>query len=154
MFRYDAFITLDFQKVLPACHEGFYQWYISIQLRNLETIYWVQWRSQEVEVGENSVWPSLTQLGDGLTKHVGGVNWGRSPNRGREASENWGRSPNRSPNREPLSRKFVKIHTCNHAFWCIVEAKIYIFPADPGFSEDGLGPDFELSQLQVSLGAL
>ena len=29
---------------------------------------------------------------------------------------------------EPLSRKILKIHTWNHAFWCIVEAKIYIFP--------------------------
>ena len=50
---------------------------------------------------------------------LGGQNWGRSPNRGREAPENWGRSPNRgrSPRfsggrglgrglGEPLPRKF------------------------------------------------
>ena len=41
MFQYDAFITLDFQKTLPACRKGYYHWYISIliQLRNLGTIY-------------------------------------------------------------------------------------------------------------------
>ena len=29
---------------------------------------------------------------------------------------------------EPLPRKFLKIHTWNRAIWCIVEAKIYLFP--------------------------
>ena len=32
-----------------------------------------------------------------------------------------------------LPRKFFLMHTWNHAFWCIVEAKIYIFPSDQGF---------------------
>ena len=27
---YDAFITLDFQKVLSACRHGFHQWYIVV----------------------------------------------------------------------------------------------------------------------------
>ena len=48
MFRYDVFIARDFKKVFPAYRPEFHQWYISIQLRNLETIYWVQWCSQEV----------------------------------------------------------------------------------------------------------
>ena len=63
--------------------------------------------------------------------------------RWREAPENWGRS-SKSETRdwlgrglgrglgEPLPIKVLKIHTWNHAFWCIVEAKIYIFPSDPG----------------------
>ena len=28
MHLYDAFMTLDYQKVLPACHHGFYIWYV------------------------------------------------------------------------------------------------------------------------------
>ena len=75
MFRYDAFITLDYKKVLPACRLGFYQWYISIQQRNLWTIwapYWVLGRHPDidvVEVGGNGVWSSLLFWRG--NKHVG-----------------------------------------------------------------------------------
>ena len=34
-----------FLTVFPAYRPGFYQWYISIQLRDLGTIYWAQWCS-------------------------------------------------------------------------------------------------------------
>ena len=47
MLQYDAFITLDFQKIPQSAINGIFQ---LIQLCNLETIYWVQWCSQEVEV--------------------------------------------------------------------------------------------------------
>ena len=44
-----------------------------------------------------------------------------------------------------LPRKFFKMQTWNHAFWCKVEAKIYIFPHRiQEFSEEGLKPDFDL----------
>ena len=120
MFRYDAFIKLDFQKILSACRQGFYQWYISIQLRNLGTIYWVQWAYSQ-EVGGHSVWSSPPLLEEGLMNMLEGVNRGRSPRlRGERGLGGFG---------ESLPRKFLKIHTWNHAFWCIVEGKIYIFPS-------------------------
>ena len=74
------------------------------------------------------------------------MNWGRNPNRSMaQAPENWGRNPNRRRSQRlsggrSLRRRWVsppqknfKMHTWNHAFWCIVETKIYIFfPSDPG----------------------
>ena len=50
MFQYDAFITLDFQKILPAVKDIFTGIFQLIQLRNLGTKYWIQWFSQKVGV--------------------------------------------------------------------------------------------------------
>ena len=130
MFPVWRWITLDFQKVLPAYRPGFYLWYVSIQLRNLGTIYWVQWRSQEVGVMElrtNSVWYIVPVLEEGLK-----TCW-RSELRAKheliakpeiERGRVWRRGPV-SPSSE-IFWKFI-LETMQFGVY-IVEEKIYIFP--------------------------
>ena len=65
-----------FQKILPACRQGYYHWYISllIQLNNLGTIYWVQWCSQKVGVRGKQCLVWYPSVGKGVIKHMLGVN--------------------------------------------------------------------------------
>ena len=53
MFQYDAFITLDFQNILPACRQGYFHGIFQlIQLRNLGTKYWVYGVARKLRFGE------------------------------------------------------------------------------------------------------
>ena len=75
MFQYDAFITLDFQKILPACRQEYFHLYIFqlIQLRNLGTKYWVYGVARKLGFGENSVWSSTPRLArEGLSNMLEG----------------------------------------------------------------------------------
>ena len=74
MFQYDAFITLDFQKIFPACRQGYFHWYISINptIRNLGTKYWVYGVAIKLGFGENSVWSSAPRLKEGLSNMLEG----------------------------------------------------------------------------------
>ena len=104
MFRYDAFIMLDFQIVLPACRHGFHQWYISIQVRNLGMIYWVLGRHPDSSLARKSrlgeIVFDLVPLCWRGNKHVRGLN--RGLNRGPSEIE-WGRDLGRGFD-EPLPR--------------------------------------------------
>ena len=58
-----------FRKSSQPAVQGYYHLYISIQLRNLGTIYWVQWCSQEVGVWGKPclmIWSSTPLLEEGL----------------------------------------------------------------------------------------
>ena len=83
---------------------------------------------QEVGVGGNSVWSSSPLFGEKLINMLEGVNWGRSPNRGRKVPENRERRPT-------LSGGGSSVSSSPEKFWKIMlesmrksKAKIYIFP--------------------------
>ena len=115
----------------PAFKDIFTEIFQLIQLRNLGTKYWVYGVARKLGFGENSVWSSTPRLGEGLSNMlevwIEGAARTEDPKRTRIDGEAWDEARGGGLGRglgEPLPRKILKIHTWNHAFWSIVEAKI------------------------------
>ena len=95
--------------------------------------------ARKMGFGENSVWSSTPRLVDGLLNMLEGWIEGAArtedAKRPRIEGEAWDWAGRGGMNfrkfsgeglGKPLPRKISKINIWNHAFWCIVEAEIYI----------------------------
>ena len=163
----DAFITLDFQKILPACRQGYFHWYISINPTtycNLGTKYWIYGVARKL-FEENSGWSSTPRLGERLWNMLEGWIEGAArtedAKRPRIDGEAWGRARGEGLGRglgEFLPRKILKIlkfilGSWNHAFW-----RRYSWSENLNFRPANLGNfrrfsnDFDTFQSNAYLG--